>query len=52
MVLEGFHFFLVFTNLVSRGTVLGLILESFGDRGDTFCDFEGIGSRLMIFLGG
>ena len=28
--------------------VLGVILVSFGDLGDTFSDFEGIGSRLEI----
>ena len=29
--------------------VLGVILVSFGDLGDTFSDFEGIGNRLEIW---
>ena len=36
--LEIFHFFRVFTNLVSPGRVLGVILVTFGDLGDTFSD--------------
>ena len=28
--------------------VLGVILVSFGDLGETFSDFEGIGNRLEI----
>ena len=37
-VLERFHFFHLFTNLVSRGMVLGVFLVTFGDLGDTFSD--------------
>ena len=37
-VLEIFHFFHVFANLVSPGRVLGVILVTFGDLGDTFSD--------------
>ena len=36
--LEIFHFFHVFANLVSPGRVLGVILVTFGDLGDTFSD--------------
>ena len=39
MVLERFHVFHLFTNLVSPGRVLGVILVSFGDLGETFSDF-------------
>ena len=38
VVFEGFHFFDLFTNLVSRGVVWGVILMTFGDFGDTFYD--------------
>ena len=38
MVLEIFHVFHLFTNLVSPGRVLGVILVTFGDLGDTFSD--------------
>ena len=41
MVLEGFHFCHGFTDLVSRGMVLGDIFESFCDLGDIFCAFLG-----------
>ena len=37
-VLEIFHFFHVFANLVSPGKVLGVILVAFGDLGNTFSD--------------
>ena len=39
MVLETFHFFHLFTNLVSRGMVLGHMFVSFGDLEGTFSDF-------------
>ena len=39
LVFEWFHFFHLFSILVSGGMVLGIILVSFGDLGDTFCDF-------------
>ena len=39
MVFETFHLFHLFTKLVSRGMVLGHMLVSFGDLGDTFSDF-------------
>ena len=38
MVLEIFHVFHLFTNLVSPGMVLGVILVTFGDLGETFSD--------------
>jgi len=38
-VLERFHVSYLFTNLVSRGRVLGHIFESFGNLGDTLSDF-------------
>ena len=38
MVLEIFHVFHLFTNLVSPGKVLGVIFVTFGDLGHTFCD--------------
>ena len=38
MVLEIFHVFHLFTNLVSPGRVLGIMLVTFGDLGDTFSD--------------
>ena len=38
MVLEIFHVFHLFTNLVSPGRVLGVILMTFGDLGHTFSD--------------
>jgi len=38
-VLEVFHFFHVFTKVVSRGMVLGDFLVTCGDLGDTFSDF-------------
>ena len=37
-VLETFRFFHLFTNLVARGMILGVILETFGDLGATFSD--------------
>ena len=39
MVLETFHFFHLFTNLVSQGMVLGGFLVTFGDPEDIFSDF-------------
>ena len=39
VVFEWFHCFHLFTDLVSCGMVLGHILVSFGDPGDTFSDF-------------
>ena len=41
MVLEIFHVFHLFTNLVSPGRVLGVILVTFGDLGHTFSDIWG-----------
>ena len=41
MVLERFHVFHLFTNFVSPGRVLGVILVAFGDLGHTFSDFGG-----------
>ena len=38
MVLVIFHVFHLFTNLVSPGKVLGIILVTFGDLGHTFSD--------------
>ena len=38
MVLVIFHVFHLFTNLVSPGRVLGVILVTFGDLGDIFSD--------------
>ena len=40
-VLEIFHAFHLFTNLVSPGKVLGVILVTFGDLGHTFSDLGG-----------
>ena len=40
-VLEIFHFFHVFTSLVSPGRVSGVILLTFGDLGHTFSDIWG-----------
>ena len=40
-VLVIFHFFHLFTNLVSPGRVLGVILLTFGDLGHTFSDISG-----------
>ena len=37
-VLDTFHFFHLLTNLVARGMILGVILETFGDLGGTFSD--------------
>ena len=48
IVLERFHFFHLFTILVSGGKVLGIILTPFGDLGGTVLIIEGIGSRLEI----
>ena len=48
MVFEWFHFFHLFNKFMSGGMISGVILVSFGDLGDTFSDFEGIGSRLEI----
>ena len=39
-VLEIFHFFNVFPNLVSPGRVLGVVFVTFGDLGDTFNDIR------------
>ena len=38
MVLEIFHVFHLFTDLVSPGRVLGVIFVTFGDLGHTFSD--------------
>ena len=38
VVFERFHFFHLFSNLVSRGVVWEVILEAFGDPGGTFSD--------------
>ena len=39
VVFEWFHFFHLFSKLVSHGLVLGVILTPFGDLGETFSDF-------------
>ena len=41
VVFEWFHFFRLFTKLVSRGRVWDHILVSFGDLGTTSSDFLG-----------
>ena len=54
MVLEIFHVFHLFTNLVSPGMVLGVILVTFGDLGHTFSDIWGYWEQawnLMVFQG-
>ena len=38
VVVERFHFFHLFTNLMSGGEVLGVIWESVGGLGGTFSD--------------
>ena len=48
VVFKVFHFFHVFTNLVSRGRVLGVILESVGGLGGTFSHLLGLGESLEI----
>ena len=45
MVVETFHFFHFFTDLVSRGMVLGDFLVTFGPL---FLIFEGLGDMLEI----
>ena len=35
---EWFHFFHLFTDSVSVGMILGVILTPFGDLGETFSD--------------
>jgi len=52
VLFEWFHFFHLFTNVVSWGRVWDVVLESFDDLGGTFflfLIFEGIGSRLEIY---
>ena len=44
-VLERFHYFRIFTNLVSQGMVLGGFLMTFGDPEDIFSDFRGYRNR-------
>ena len=39
VVVEWFHFFHLFNKLMSGGMILGVILVSFSDLGDTFSDF-------------
>ena len=39
VVFEWFHFFYLFSKLVSGGMILGGILTPFGDIGVTFSDF-------------
>jgi len=54
IVLEIFHLSHVFTNLVSPGRVLGVILMTFGDLGHTFSDswaYEEQAWNLMVFQG-
>ena len=54
VVFDWFHFFHWFTDFVSRGVVLGDILESFGDLGETFRDIWGFWEQawnLMYFQG-
>ena len=50
MVFEGFHFFHWFTDLVSRGMVLGVILVSFGSLVETFNDFWGDWEQALILI--
>ena len=50
MVFERFHFFHLFTNLMSGGRVLGVVLESVGSLGDTFSDFWGSWKQVGIFM--
>ena len=54
VVFEWFHFFHLFTNLVSWGRDLAHIWVSFGDPGCTFSDFLGSWRQawnVMIFQG-
>ena len=39
VVFEWFHFFHLFSKLMSGGMILGVILVSFGDPGETLSDF-------------
>ena len=39
VVFEWFHFFHLFSKLMSGGMILGVILVSFSDLGGTFSDF-------------
>ena len=48
VVFEWFHFFHLFSKLMSGGMILGVILVSFSDLGLTFFIFEGLGDRLDI----
>ena len=50
VVFEWFHFFHLFTDLVPCGRVLGNILVSFGDSGDTYSDFYGYGEHACISM--
>ena len=53
-VLEIFHFFHVFTNLVSPGRVLGVIWVTFGDLGRAFSNiwgYWGQARNLIVFQG-
>ena len=38
VVFEWFHFFHLFSKLMSGGMILGVIFVSFGDLGETFSD--------------
>ena len=39
VVSKGFHFFHLFTDFVSGGVILGVVLTHFVDLGYTFSDF-------------
>ena len=47
VVLERFHFFYFFINLMSRGMVLGGFLVTFGDPENIFSDFRGYCNREL-----
>ena len=54
MVLEIFRVVHLFTNLVSPGRVLGVILVTVGDLGHTFSDMQGYWEQAwnsMVFQG-
>jgi len=49
-VLERFHIFHLFTNFGIRGMVLGLMLVSFGDLGNSFSDWWGSWRQTWNFM--
>ena len=50
MVFERFHFFHWFTNLVSSGRVLGVILDGFGCPECSLCGFGGSWKQVRILM--